>query len=250
MPIMNMNEENYELVYSDHDLNKVFTLPRWKGRGLYFAWSQIHQRYGYIQADTGGSRIRFKEPYHSENRKPGAISLVGLQVLEGSYAVILAENCPYANRKEKKKVKKMDKRNVNYIGTDYEVVEVSYELNAIDGMSINTYTFKTSIKLKAGDTIVVEDTNGLSLCICISDSVPRDLTTETIKLFNKAKAWVVDIVSLGAQTKRREATERKKFIMDQLAERREAMEEVAIYKMLAESDPTAAKLLTELEQLN
>jgi len=249
MAIMNMKEENYELSYSDHDSNRVFTLPRWENRGLYFAWSQVHQRYGYILGDTYMNRIQFKAPYHSVNRKPGAISLVGLQALEGSSAIVLAENCSYTNKKEKQKGKKMNK-NVNYIGTDYEVVEVSYDLDATEDMSINTYTFKTSIKLKAGDTIVVEDRNGLQLAICVGDSVAKDLTTKTIKLFNQAKAWVVDIVTLGAQNKRREATERKTFIMAQLAERREAMEEVAIYKMLAESDPTAAKLLTELEQLN
>ncbi len=212
-----MYSQYYKLKHDDRDRPFKFRRPHWDSN-LWFIWSSQHQQYKYLREDGSESG-----------------STPGDQVLEAANIMIKKEN-------------EMSK-NVNYIGTDYEVVAVSYELNTIEEPLINTYYFKTDRKLVKGDTIVVESVNGLGLCIVLEDSIPRSLDTVVIKMFNKAEAWVVDIVDTRNQDKRREATERKKFIVEQLSERREAMEEVAIYKLLAESDPDAAKLLQELESL-
>ena len=200
------------LRHNDSDTGLKFRRHHWD-TDLFFSWFPPLKRYEY----NNGYRV-------------------GKQVLEYTDIVEI-------------KTKKEKKMNKNYIGTGYQVVRVSYELSE-NTPTLTTYTFKTSIKLVVGDLVVVDGVKGLAIVRVVQDSIERSLDTETIKEFNKAKAWVVNKVDTADHTARKEATERKKFIMSQLAERREAMEEVAIYKLLADSDPEAAKLLTELENLN
>jgi len=70
-----------------------------------------------------------------------------------------------------------------------------------------------------------------------------------MKASNKAKAWIVNIVDEKAHDKRKDATERATFIKRELEARKEAVAEKAVWKMLADTDPTAKKLLQELEKL-
>lgn len=209
------NHTNYYIPKrSDKDIGFKFRRPRWDAN-LFFVWNKNLQDYIYMN----NSRV--------------------------SEAVLQASDLMIFTKGEEK----MEKRNVNYIGTGYMVVEVSYEIKDSEGPAMQTYFFKTDIKLKAGDLVVVDSTNGMDLCRVQSNSLERSLDANIITAFNKAKAWVVDKVDITSHEKRRLATERKKFIMSQLAERREAMEETAIYNLLAEKDPEAKKLLEELEKL-
>jgi len=207
-----MPDKTTILTHNNNDRGHRFAKLSWHD-GLYFIWDSPKQAYRYMNG-----------------------SMVGINVLN-------ADNLIKLKTKRKQKEDKM-KTNVNYIGTNYEVVEVTYDM---EEPYLNSYFFKTSIKLSEGSLVVVEDSKGLSLCRVVSDSIPASIETETIRMFNKAKAWVVDIVNTQTHDKRREATERKKFILSQLAERKEAMEETAIYEMLAQTDEVAAKLIGELK---
>jgi len=202
--------------------NYVYRREGWPKSTPSFGWNTHHQEYRYISGTTVGETVL------------GAGDLVMIRLPEQQQQQIEGVSM---------------RKDVNYIGTGYSVVEVSYELDY--ELSLSTYYFKTSIKaLAVGDLVVVESKQGLGLVRVVATPIERSLDTEIIGKFNQAKAWVVNKVDTAMHDQRREATERKKFIMEQLAERREAMEEVAIYKILAASDPDAAKLLEELEGLS
>jgi len=205
----------------EHEGRYVYRRRKWENTTTpSFRWNQYKNKYLYTNGGT-----------------------VGKEVLEAKDLIMI--RMPEGQQIKGVKMKK----NVNYIGTDYSVVEVSYEIE-YDGLVLTSYYFKTSIKnLEVGDLVVVESSEGLGLARVIATPIARSLDTVVIKQFNLAKAWVVNKVDMTIHNQRREATERKKFIMEQLAERKEAMEEVAIYKMLAQSDPDAAKLLEELDGL-
>ena len=213
MPVFNCDYAN--LKYDNRDIGYMFRRVGWSEE-VYFMWNKTRQEYIYMNN-----------------------SQVGIGVLH-------SDELMKFKIKPKKEIKM---RNVNYIGTGYEVVEVTYEITNPESLE-HRYFFKTDIKLQKGDLVVVESSNGLGLCRVVSDSVPRSLESSVIKMYNKAKAWVVDTVNTTNQDKRQIATERKKFIMEQLEERKEAMEEKAIYNVLAQSDPEAKKLLEELESID
>jgi len=135
----------------------------------------------------------------------------------------------------------------NFIGSYDTVVEVTYELDV--KLDTKKYFFKTTIdSLKPGDYVIVDAKTGLNI-VEVVRVYRRSLYSESINAFNRAKAWVVDKINMEEHNKRIEATQRKKFIVTQLKERREQMEEIAIYKMLAKQDKEAAALLDELQQL-
>lgn len=142
--------------------------------------------------------------------------------------------------------------NVNYLGTNYEVVEVTFDVNDYykDRNTETTYSFKTDLKINKGDLLVVESSNGYGLCKALSDSIEKSLKPEAVRLFNKSKAWVIDKVDMTSHLLRKEATERRKLILTQLEERKEAMEERIMFEMLAQKDPTAKKLLEELNNID
>jgi len=143
----------------------------------------------------------------------------------------------------------MASKNKNYIGQYETIARVIYDLSDESGPEISVYNYKMSLKnVEEGDFVIVDGRNGMDI-VKVIEVVQRSLETKAIKEFNKAKAWVVCKVDMLQHNQRKEATERKEFIMKQLAERKEQMEEVAIYKMLAETDKEAAKLLEELEGL-
>jgi len=244
-----LNNTPVSLTHSNHDNGKIFVRQAWKGRDLAFSWNVERQRYGYVIAEQrvgpyGVEHVlKFKTPYNNENAHYG-MSMVGPSVLSQTDLVCVATGVKEDGIMPKEK--KME-RDVNYIGTDYGVVEISFDLMA---PPIKTYVFKTSLKgIMKNDLLVVETSDGLKLVKAESDYIPKTLETKTIKKFNKAKAWVVNRVDTEIHETRIASTERKKFLLAQLAERKEAMEEVAIYKILAASDPDAAKLLEELEGL-
>ena len=195
-------------------LNKTdtFRRPHWD-KNLHFKWDSRVNSYRYIDGAKWGYRV-------------------GQGVLESN---------DFINTTNKKETKML--KNVNYIGTGYQVVEVKYKGSEVP------YTFKTNISLLEGEIVVVEDSKGYSICIVLKDSMHFNTKAETVKAFNRAKAWVVSKIDTIEHDKRKEATERKECIINMLEERKDAMQETAIYELLAQSDPEAKKLLAELKEL-
>ncbi len=146
----------------------------------------------------------------------------------------------------KTKEKEMNK-NVDYVGGEYKVVKVDYEFN--NEFSTKFYNFKMDIdtKVKEGDLLVAESSNGLAIVKCIEIIENNIKNAMDVK---KAKAWIVDKIDYSRQKKRKKATERREYIIQQLEERKAQVDEINMYQMLANMDPTAAKLVEELKQLS
>lgn len=135
--------------------------------------------------------------------------------------------------------------NKNYIGGEYNIAEVTYDLTT--EVSNNCY-FKIDIDLKVAedDLVVVDSIDGLGI-VRILKIIPN--TLENASIVKIAKAWVVDKIKLAKHKKKIEATERREYIIEQLEEKKKSMEAINIYKMLAEMDPEANKLVNELKSL-
>jgi len=207
---------------------------------LMFAWCPEMGYYAYVDTNSNGDILKFKEAFNSANK--GLKSKVGDGILESNDL-----ECVRFNNQNKEK--KMSK---NYIG-EYGLVDIRYvDMDSPIG-DITDYTFKMDLKLhkkaQLDDTVVVDSKNGMGIGV-ITNIYSLELSQDNMEAANRATAWVVDIINMKAHIKRIEATERRKFIIAELEERKKAIEEKAVYQMLAATDPTAAKLLKELDRLS
>jgi len=135
--------------------------------------------------------------------------------------------------------------NVNYIGGEYKVVTTEYYGDDFGGQ----YNFKIDVdtEVKEGDMMVVEAKSGLGIVRCLT--VLKNCM-ENAKEVKKATAWVVQVLDLDRQKARKEATERRAYVIQQLEERKSQVEAINMYAMLAEVDPEAKKLLEELKTID
>jgi len=138
------------------------------------------------------------------------------------------------------------KTNVNYIGGEYNVVEVTYDIGG--GPAVDTYYFKVDkdVELKEDDLVVVESKRGLGITKVVKVFENNINNADKVK---KATAWVVDKIDYSRQQERKEATEKREYILQQLEEKKEQMETIKMYALLAEMDPEAKKLVDELKTL-
>ena len=150
--------------------------------------------------------------------------------------------------------KEMKKADVNYIGGEYKLVEVTFDLSLDTDndkvlMPSNPYTYKADIDMdiKKGDMVVVESSTGYGLVKVID--VFKDDITNTAKA-KKAKAWVASTLKLDRHLVKKEQTERREYIHNKLKEKAEQVETLKMYEMLAKIDPEAKKLMLELEDMN
>ena len=103
------------------------------------------------------------------------------------------------------------------------------------------YAYKTDLDLKQGDLVVVKVKFEFKLV---------EVTKVEEKVNPKATAWIVDKVNLESFEQRQKEEERKKEIKEQLNEAKKKMDELLVYKMLADTDPEMKKLLDELKSLS
>lgn len=136
---------------------------------------------------------------------------------------------------------------VNYIGGEYNIAEVTYDLSSSMPV-LNTYYFKVDkdLILKENDLVVVESSKGLSIVRVVATYNNNIHNADKVK---KATAWVVDKIDYSRQQSRKEATEKRAYILQQLEEKKEQMETIKMYALLAEMDPEAKKLVDELKTL-
>jgi predicted GTPase len=108
--------------------------------------------------------------------------------------------------------------------------------------NMKSYDFFTDIEdLKAGDTVVVDTQNGLQLA-----KVDMVYTEKTP---GRATKWVVAKVDLSAHEARLEREKKAAELRKKLEARRKKLEEIAVYRMLAEQDPEMAEILKEYEEV-
>ena len=231
---------------------RLYRRQHWPGNhethNLAFTWDNHKKSFAYVRLNEATGQARH-EGGHPSKAVLKAMDIEEIHLPVYAEVSLKYGSCDSKVNKKKAKDRQMTKRNVDYIGAGYMVVTVTYELNTSDPL-IQEYSFKTTLNLVEGDMVAVESSSGYGLCRVTKASVHKSLDKAIVDRFNQAKAWVIDKIDMLQHEKRREATERKKFIMKELEERKAAVEEKAIYKMLAETDPEAAKLLVELEKMD
>ena len=142
-------------------------------------------------------------------------------------------------------IKENKMANVNYVGGEYNLVEVTY----LEDISLKTYVFKADLDLDVikDNLVVVESNRGFGLCKVVS--VTKN-SIENHELALKATAWVVDKVDQTNHNARKEATKRREYLIKQLEEKKQQFQVTQMYELMAKVDPEAAKLLEELKLLN
>lgn len=251
----------YHLLHNNSDELRLFRRNSWEHKihmdGIYFTWLKEKQAYVYVTKVRTETKSRvlihykYTEAYHDNNGAYG-YSKVGKPVFESDDIRHIATltNIEDPNNKIKEKETKEMKKDVNYIGGEYKAVSVRY---IEDGSTGRTYTFKADLdiaaKMEEGTFVVVEGSTGYGLAkvVKVYDKSIKD--KDSINKYNEATAWIVNIVDTKAQDARKDATERKAFILKELDERKAQVEEIAIYEYLAKNDNEAGKLLAELKQL-
>ena len=154
------------------------------------------------------------------------------------------DNFEYCDQygKKLKNQKENTMNNVNYIGGDYKIVKVKY----LDSGSYYNFKADIDMEIKDDDMVVVEGSNGYGLA---KVSAIIDNNVDNAEAVSKAKAWVVSVVDTSMQDQRKEATRQRAYIIQQLDEKKSQMESISVYELLAKSDPSARKLLTELKSI-
>ena len=149
-----------------------------------------------------------------------------------------------SNKQQQQEEKEMSK-NVNYIGGRYKLVSCTYEVN---GAMLKSYIFKAdcTLDIKENDLVVVESTYGFGLCRVLE--IHED-NLDNADLAKIAKAWIVDKVNMESHNAKKIATERREYVLNKLEEKKAQMETLKMYALLAEMDPEAKELVTELKQL-
>ena len=114
----------------------------------------------------------------------------------------------------------------------------------IDRISASKIDMKLEDELPA---FAIVDANNVYKVVTVEELFSNNF--ENADKSNKATHWIVDTVDDDKYIKRRQSAIRREFVLKQLQERKERLEEVKIYEMLAEQDPDAKKLLEELKTL-
>lgn len=102
------------------------------------------------------------------------------------------------------------------------------------------YSYKTNLTdLQQGDLVIVPT----------RDTFKIGTFEEYMEEDSKATRWLVSKVDFTEYNSILEKEKKLKEIKDKMDKRKETLEQKAIYKMMAESDPSMKDLLMEYEQL-
>ena len=106
------------------------------------------------------------------------------------------------------------------------------------------YTYLSRVELEAGDTVVVDTTNGLALAIVagILEQLPRSAKVENVK-------EVVCKIDTAEFQKRKETAERVKELRSEMNKRVVELQSAESYRMFADKDDALKTLLDEFDAL-
>lgn len=94
--------------------------------------------------------------------------------------------------------------------------------------------------IKDGDTVVCDTRNGLTVgkVVCtLKGTSPQ------------AEKWIVDTVDLTSFEKRKQQAAKAAELLNAMEQRRKGLEQIAVYKMMAEQDPEMKKMYTEYAEI-
>lgn len=175
------------------------------------------------------------------------------KVVTSSDMVGFSEADSYARARTQSKLSKgiNMKTKALYIGGPHKAVKASPVVKMGSKPKAGFY-FKIDTALVAQlkpTSLVVVDDGELTVCR-VTDIYDLNLgDPQSLKAFKDVLGWVVGVIDTTDHEARILATDRRAVILEQLEARKAAVDELAIFKALAASDPDAAKLLEELQTL-
>ena len=99
--------------------------------------------------------------------------------------------------------------------------------------NLKEYNYLTDLDLKQRDLVVVDTVYGYKTATVCNLFGEKTTTTK----------WVVCKVDIEAFAVKLEELKRKQFIMNQMTQRMESVNQIAQFELVAKSDPEMAKLL-------
>lgn len=119
-----------------------------------------------------------------------------------------------------------------------EIVYVGVRFITGIGSTDTIYTFKCDIpNIAVGDMVLCDTTKGFSVA-----------TIHNVDCYNasgRSSKWVVQKVDMDTHRKRVERDYRRQEIRARMDAHKKHLEDMAIYKMMADTDPEMAKLIAE-----
>ena len=105
------------------------------------------------------------------------------------------------------------------------------------------YSYKTSLDLEVGDIVLVDSPSNGIVAVTVRS------VNDTLSPNKEATKWIIQKVDFSEWEENVKREERKQEIKAKIEAKKEELEELAIYEMLAKSSPEIAGLLEELKGL-
>lgn len=122
-------------------------------------------------------------------------------------------------------------------------VNVNFDNSPFSSPSFKSYQFATDIEdLKAGDKVVVDTRNGLTIAQVEKYAEPNP----SLKEFK----WVVQKIDIDKHEQRLEKQRQLAALRRKMESRRKQLEEVQIFQLLAKEDEGMKELLEEFTALS
>ena len=134
-----------------------------------------------------------------------------------------------------------------------DIVKVKFDISGPEcertpGRTYKEYKFRLPKAMvgtvSVGDAVVVRCRDGSFSCATITE-----VNTRFPNFDNQPLAYVVDKIDMTALREQEEAERTMAELRTRLEAKKQEFEQNAIYEMLAEKDPEAAKMLEALKQL-
>lgn len=129
----------------------------------------------------------------------------------------------------------------NVMFSKYKAVGIKFpNYGNLDGKQ---YTIFTDIDVKVDDYVVADTTNGPAVAVVTQ-------TTGLTKFDrDKANRLIISKINMKKVQKKYDAMVQLQELRQQLQERKEEMEEMAVLRLLAQTDPHAKKMMDDLFKL-
>lgn len=165
--------------------------------------------------------------YDRDSKPPGVSKSIMWNILLGRYRI----------------------KRIHPSGARNEVIPMKSEDNSMIKFAVvkmknnRAYTFMhyDTLKLKDGDTVVCDTAQGFEIGIVSaveSSNIPKEQVSK----------FIIQKVDIAAFNEMKSRYERIKSIQDKMEERRKNIEQMAIYKMMAEQDPEMASLYSQMQE--
>lgn len=135
---------------------------------------------------------------------------------------------------------------INQFNLNYSIVKVTFNQNYNPDVFEKLYTYKCAVEgVKEGDFVVVDTPNEGFRVVKVVSIIENSY--ENAIQANKASKFIVDKVDMTKYNESKELKEKRRWILNQLAERKKVLEELAVFEAMALKDDQSKELLEQLK---